>query len=607
MAIILDQKINDIDLSKIGVKSHKKVNVRCSECGSTWKVSRHSVANETTSCKKCNLIKSSPWFHDKELKELLESILVYPKSLPIKQSSKEKVKIYCSVCKIYQSRNWRKLLKVITSGEDWCYGCHPSSGGRTGELLIENYPKLMLRCKDNVDDFALFNASKPYVFSFGCGHDDTVSPKYAYNNDLCTSCKSKEKQERNRGMHKDETGKMRFLLSCENCGNEIDIAKTTKRENIKRYNKHLCVPCKNNENSYFLNKTFLDISDLLERNGLIWSAENKYSMSEISLGSGRVIKFNCAEGHYFENVACSINRDSPTCPQCSTSTGEKSLTNYIENIVGKDRVKCNKRDIIAPRELDIYIPELSIAIEYNGLYWHTEEKDKDKNYHYNKWKMCQDKGIQLITIWEDDWINKTKRKVIKSIIESELGVSTKAKVSAQDCELREIDVDAARDFCDTYHLQGFTSGTFYLGLFHKDKLVALSVWRKYGTTLYLDRYCTSIHIIVTNGLEEMLKLAQTKAQSVYNCTQIVTFSDNCTSTGVEYKDLGLVKDKNVQPDYFHLVKGARANKSNYRKKRFKNDPDLKFKEGLSESELAKLNKIHKIWDCGKVRWIKSLN
>lgn len=135
----------------------------------------------------------------------------------------------------------------------------------------------------------------------------------------------------------------------------------------------------------------------------------------------------------------------------------------------------------------------------------------------------------------------------------------------------------------------------------------MSVWQKYGTTLYLDRYCTSIHIIVTNGLEEMLKLAQSKAQSVYNCAQIVTFSDNCTSIGVQYKDLGFVKDKNVQPDYFYLVKGSRANKSNYRKKRFKNDPDLKFKEGLSESELAKLNKIHKIWDCGKVRWIKSLN
>ena len=65
------------------------------------------------------------------------------------------------------------------------------------------------------------------------------------------------------------------------------------------------------------------------------------------------------------------------------------------------------------------MPKLHIAIEYNGLRWHSEEFNKDKNYHLNKLIKCNEKGIRLIQIFEDEWIEKQEivLKKIKHILQ----------------------------------------------------------------------------------------------------------------------------------------------------------------------------------------------
>ena len=105
------------------------------------------------------------------------------------------------------------------------------------------------------------------------------------------------------------------------------------------------------------------------------------------------------------------------CPRCfptnKRSKDEIEIANFItENL--KIEIVENSKKIIKPFELDIYVPDLKIGIEYNGLYWHS---DKNQDYHLNKTLMCERLGIRLIHIFEDEWIqNKKKLKTLLSKI-----------------------------------------------------------------------------------------------------------------------------------------------------------------------------------------------
>ena len=65
-----------------------------------------------------------------------------------------------------------------------------------------------------------------------------------------------------------------------------------------------------------------------------------------------------------------------------TSFYEKEIINFIKSIYDGEIIE-NNRHIISPMELDIYIPQKNLAIEFNGLYWHSE-LFRDKNYHFDK-------------------------------------------------------------------------------------------------------------------------------------------------------------------------------------------------------------------------------
>ena len=96
----------------------------------------------------------------------------------------------------------------------------------------------------------------------------------------------------------------------------------------------------------------------------------------------------------------------------------KFLRKYTKN---KLDILVGNRKIICPYELDIVIPSKKIAIEYNGIYWHSTNNEmtpKDKFYHLNKTNMCEKLGYQLIHIWENDWLENRKlilRKLIDII------------------------------------------------------------------------------------------------------------------------------------------------------------------------------------------------
>ena len=103
------------------------------------------------------------------------------------------------------------------------------------------------------------------------------------------------------------------------------------------------------------------------------------------------------------------------CPKCSNnfSKGEKEVLEYIK-FVYTGKINENNKKIIKPYELDIYLPELKLAIEYNGEYWHNKREQEKPGYHQLKEKLCQQRDITLINVWENDWLNNKDK--IKELI-----------------------------------------------------------------------------------------------------------------------------------------------------------------------------------------------
>ena len=339
-----------------------------------------------------------------------------------------------------------------------------------------------------------------------------------------------------------------------------------------------------------------------------FSNKNDINPYELSVFSHKVVLWVCGKNkdHEFYCRVSDFTRGDNrkiNCPLCNTNSSqqEKEIYDFIyDSFSYKNLIKRDK-SLIHPYEVDVYIPDKNIAIEYNGLYWHSESQGKHSLYHYNKWKECKEKGIQLITICEDEWIYK--QDIVKRMLAYKLNEFHDDKIYARNTRFQEIDKDLAESFFNLYHIQGYKRCSIYYGLYHNDHLVAVSGWTKNKNALYLDRYATSQPVV--GGMGKLLKYGKRYAvEQGYD--RIVTFADHCVSNGNLYEKLGFAYDGEIAPDYKYVVKGKRVHKFNYRKKRFREDPDLLYEDGLTEKQLAVLNGLERIWDCGKTRYVLNL-
>jgi G:T-mismatch repair DNA endonuclease (very short patch repair protein) len=326
---------------------------------------------------------------------------------------------------------------------------------------------------------------------------------------------------------------------------------------------------------------------------------NNINPFEVIEKSGIRIWWQCNKKHEWETQLNDRVFYQTQCPTCSansfSSKAEKEISQYITDLGLKVERNIKKFNF----ELDIFIPEKQIAIEYNGLYWHSEEKGKTRYYHYNKWLKCKDQGIQLIQIWEDNWTYNANQ--IKNMLNHKLGFSSQERVFARKTEIVKISKHEAEQFLNINHIQGYASGSYYLGLQKKEtlekELVAVLVLKKESIhNLNIVRYATNSNVI--GGFTKMLNFVI----KTYSPHEIITFSDNTVSDGALYKNNGFSVDKDILPDYMYVIKGHRKHKFGYRLNTFKNSNEYIYKENLTEKELAKLNGLTKIWDAGKIKW-----
>lgn len=337
---------------------------------------------------------------------------------------------------------------------------------------------------------------------------------------------------------------------------------------------------------------------------------NGKTAHEVSYASNKKHWWCCRQcGLFWEARVLNRTINHTGCPQCAArfSTQEKELYDFVEGILPAGSViRCNVRSVIPPKELDIYIPGKNIAIEFNGLYWHSEAAGKDRSYHYEKWLACKNKGIQLITIWADQWVNTPG--VVKNMLTAKLGLCTGSLGARTTTVDENLSTAVVRRFMDSYHIQGFASSTYHVGLRDRDgELVAVSSWRKNKDKLYLDRYATSRHVV--GGLGKLLKRGIGFALE-RDCSEIITFADHEVSDGGLYETLGFDCAGMIPPEYKYVSPldgyATRHHKFGFRLRRFRQDPRLEFREGYTERQLAELNGLSRIYDCGKTRYVMAV-
>lgn len=328
--------------------------------------------------------------------------------------------------------------------------------------------------------------------------------------------------------------------------------------------------------------------------------KNTIEPDKVTYGSDKKVWWKCNLGHSWKSHVYS-RKKGHDCPTCSKSRSklEIEIFEYIKSIIpGVNIINNYKNNNIS--EIDIYIPDKNIGIEVNGIFWHSSKSGrKDPNKHYNKWLKCKKENIQLLTIWEDDWRNNTV--LVKNMLKHKLNVSDDKKVYARNTSICKKPVKTIKSFLSINHIQSFGVGTINLCLSYNDDLVAVSTWifdRK-KKILTLDRYATSC--IVVGGFSKLLKQGIQLAREL-DAIKIVTYSDHEISNGELYSKTGFVNDGIIKPSYYYIQNNGRVHKSNFRKSRFKNDPLLKYEDGLTEKQLAEINCLPIVYDCGKTRW-----
>ena len=290
------------------------------------------------------------------------------------------------------------------------------------------------------------------------------------------------------------------------------------------------------------------------------------------------------------------------CPKCGLieSRGENELYEYICSLIGKKKVEHSNRTILDGYEIDIFIPDYKIGIEYNGLKWHSE-KFRDRNYHLMKTELANKKGIKLIQIFEDEYFSRKDIVLskIKRLINCDKNL---VKVMARKCQVKEIEKKEAETFLNTNHIQGYKGCTIALGCLFNDILIGVMTFEQYGNEWILNRFATDNNMICQGVGGKLFSFFVKK----YNPTIVKSFADlrwTIDRNNNLYTKLGFKLNEVLKPDYRYVSAShptERIHKFNFRKQLIANRYNLDYKK--TESELTNELGYYKIWDCGLLRY-----
>lgn len=331
---------------------------------------------------------------------------------------------------------------------------------------------------------------------------------------------------------------------------------------------------------------------------------DKYDYSEVQYNKTHEnVKIVCPKHGEFEQLPSNHLRFNRGCPKCNAnfSNIEKDFLDFIkENHNGK--IVANIKNVISPYELDIYLPELKLAFEFNGLYWHSE-KFVDKNYHLRKTEECEKLGIHLIHIYEDDWVYK--QDIVKSRVLNLIGKSK--RVYARKTEIKEVSYNDAKIFLEKNHIQGNCISKIRLGLYYNGELVSLMTFGKLRKCLgnkdkdgsfELLRFCNELNTSVIGGANKLFS----DFINTYEFNSIISFADRSwtmNNGNTLYDKLDFEFVSLTCPNYYYVNRCMRENRFKYRKDRLVAQG---FDMNKSEHRIMLDRDLYRIYDSGSIKY-----
>lgn len=279
------------------------------------------------------------------------------------------------------------------------------------------------------------------------------------------------------------------------------------------------------------------------------------------------------------------------CYGCSPggSLSQENIAKYIESL-GLTVIRNDRKKISL--ELDVFIPQKNVAIEYNGLYWHCHI-NKSPNYHSNKSKLANDSSVKLIHIFEDEW--RDKNEIVKSIIMSKLG-ECKNRIGARECEVAELSPQQRNEFFEKNHLDGDVKASSAWGLFKNGEIVyAISLRKpfhnKHKKYLEVARCCPVIGASVAGGLSRLIKTAKEHCENL-GYQGLITYVDTrLGGQGVAYEKAGFKRIEETISRWWWTDFTHRFNRFKFK---------ANSQEGKSEMEVAQEAGVVKIWGCENI-------
>lgn len=312
-----------------------------------------------------------------------------------------------------------------------------------------------------------------------------------------------------------------------------------------------------------------------------------------------ILKFKClACGEEFEREYSTYIQYRIICDKCykdKRSEAEGEIYQYVKDLLPGEEIIKNGRTLLDGLELDMYIPSKRFAIEYDGTYWHSANlRGIDPEYHLKKTELCNRKNVQLIHIFENEWLHK--KEIVKSIIASRLGIYER-KIFARKCVVKELTDKEYQTFLELNHLQGYAFASRRLGLFFDDELIAcmgIGKSRFESEKTELIRFCAKIGVIVIGGLSRLLKHS--------NATEMISYVDRRYFSGSGYEEAGFKLIGITRPGYIYIKNEQVLSRYACQKHLLSGILGDQYNSELTELENMTNSGYYQVFDCGMLKF-----
>lgn len=289
----------------------------------------------------------------------------------------------------------------------------------------------------------------------------------------------------------------------------------------------------------------------------------------------------------------------PTCSPNNSSIGEQEVADAVDRMIEEAElhydVVRNDRQALNGLELDVYIPQRRFAVEYHGLYWHSDAAGRDRQTHRRKLEACRAAGITLLQIFADQW--RDRQDICLSMIRHRLGLSE--RVHGRECEVREVDVHTANNFLQKNHLSGEVRARQAFGLFYEDSMVGaltlrfpFTVKHRKANLMEVARFSLERNLAVPGGLGKLIKAVSKWCQQE-GFGGLLSYVDLCHGEGSGYEQAGMTRVGETEVSFWYTD-------GNRRYDRFK----FRAQHGLSEELFAASKGVYRIYGCGNAVLVK---